>query len=235
MNLPQNIKTFLKQLPLKNMTGEKVFVAVVFFLATGQKKARINIKDVQKNWSKTLTGKAYNSGFAHRAQGHVDSCAKGKICLTDEGIEYIESLIQPGVSSKTGLLIFKKGNAYSFDKFLQGILKKATKNVDIADTWVAGNIFGSLLDEVSKTVPIRFLYSNDAGGFVSKSDKFAREYNFEKKEIKRFHDRFLLVDGRGYIIGPSLKDAADKKPATVVVLGDTDSIKLADLFLDLWI
>ncbi len=234
MHLPQNIKTFLKQLPLKNMKGEEVFVAIVFFLAKGKKKIEIAVKNVQANWSKTLIGKSYNSGFAHRAQGHTDSCGNGKICLTDEGIECIESLIQSAPTSRTGLIIFKSGSPYSFDKFLRSIFKKAKKNVDIVDTYVAGNIFDNLLDETSKAIPIQFLYGNDSGGFVSKSTRFAGEYNFQAKGSKQFHDRFIIVDGKGYIIGPSLKDAADKKPATLVILGDSDSKKLADLFLDLW-
>lgn len=234
MNLPQNIKTFLKQLPLKNMNGGEVFVAIVFFLAAGRKNVEVQNKDVKNNWSKTLIGKAHNPSFAHRAQGYVDSCGKGKICLTDEGIEYLESLIESARSSRTGLIIFKKRSSHSFDKFLRGIFKKAKKKVDIVDTYVDGNVFDNLLDEVSKSVPIQFLYGSDTGGFTSKSKRFAGEYNFNTKQSSQFHDRFILIDSKGYIIGPSLKNAADKKPATLVVLGDSDSKKLADLFLDLW-
>ena len=117
---------------------------------------------------------------------------------------------------------------------MRSVFKKATKNVDIADTYVAGNIFDNLLDEIPKTIPTRLLYGSDIGGFISKSKRFAREYNFQTKESRQFHDRFLIVDGKGYIVGPSLKDAADKKPATLVVLSDLDSKKLSDLFSDLW-
>lgn len=234
MSFPQNIKTFLKQLPLKNMKGEEVFTAIVFFLVAGEKNVEVQSKNVKNNWSKTLIEKAYNPGFAYRAQGRIDSCGKGKICLTNEGIEYIESLIETVPPSKTGLIVFKKGSTHSFDKFLRETFKKAKKNVDIVDTYVAGNIFDNLLDEVPKTTPIQFLYGNDTGGFITKSTRFATEFSFQKKENKQFHDRFLIVDGRGYIIGPSLKDAADKKPATLVILNDSDSRKLADLFSDLW-
>jgi len=94
MNLPQNIKTFLKQLPLKKMNGEEVFVAIVFFLVAGKKNIKIKSKNVKSNWSKTLIGKAYNSGFAHRAQGYTDSHDKGMICLTQEGLVLINSLLE---------------------------------------------------------------------------------------------------------------------------------------------
>ncbi len=234
MNLPQNITIFLKQFPLKDMSGEQVFVAICYYLAGAKKSVEVEVQDIKSKWSKTLIGKTYNPAFAYRAQRYLNPCGKGRVCLTDEGIEYIEPLIQPTLLSRIGLTVFKKGSAYSFDKFLRGIFKKATKNVGIADTYVAGNIFDNLLDEIPKTVPIQFLYGSDTGGFTSKSIRFAKEYNFQMKESRQFHDRFIIVDGRGYIIGPSLKDAADKKPSTLVVLSDSDSRKLVSLFLDLW-
>jgi len=234
VNLPQNINTFLKQFPIKEMRGEEIFASMTFYLANGKKKTAVEVKDIKGRWSKTFLGKIYNPAFANRAQGWVDSYGRGKVCLTDEGIEYLESLVQPVSSSRSGLTVFKKGSTHSFDKFLRSIFKKVTKNVDIADTYVAGNIFDSLLDEIPNTIPIRLLYGRDVGGFVTKSTRFAKQYSFQGKESKQFHDRFLIVDGKGYIIGPSLKDAADKKPATMVALNDPDSQKLANLFTDLW-
>ena len=94
MHLPQNIKAFLKQLPLRNMNGEEVFVAIVFFLAAGGKTVGVHTKDVKSNWSKTLIGKTYNPIFAHRAQGYIDPNGRGTICLTDEGQVYIKTLLE---------------------------------------------------------------------------------------------------------------------------------------------
>ncbi len=234
MKLPQNITGFLKQLPLKKMKGEEVFVAIVFFLANGKKNKEIETKNVKSKWSKTLIGKKYNPAFSNRAQGNLNPCSKGQMCLTSEGFDYIESLFQSVSLFSTGLKVFTKGSSHSFDKFIRSVFKKATKNIDVADTYVSGAIFDNLLDEASKDVPIRFLYGNDVGGFISKSKRFAREYSFNAKQSSIFHDRFIVVDDKGYIMGPSLKDAADKKPATLVVLGSVDSKKLINLFLGLW-
>lgn len=216
------------------MSGDKLFVVITFFLAEGHKDRHVKVRDVRGYWSKTILGKAYNPGFSNRAQGLVDSCGKGMVCLTDEGIEYIGSLMQATSSSKVGLVVFRRGSSHSFDRFLRNILKKATKSVEVADTYVAGNIFDNLLDDISKTVPIKFVYYQDVGGFATRSSRFAREYKFTSKMSRSFHDRFMVVDGRGYIIGPSLKDAADKKPAMLVILNDQDSKQLVDLFFDLW-
>lgn len=48
------------------------------------------------------------------------------------------------------------------------------------------------------------------------------------------HDRFLVIDDIGYIIGPSLKDATRNSPALVVKLGAADSRQLLRFFDGMW-
>lgn len=234
MNLPKNIVTFLKSLPLKDMRGEDVFVAVAFFLSNGSHEIEIAVKEVERNWSKGVIGKKYNSAYPTRAKGRTHSSGSGRFVLTEEGVSYVQELMGDIPTFATTLLIFKRGNAHSFDKFLRGVLKKATSGVDIADTYVAGGLFDTLLDETPTSVAIRFVYGSDVGGFVARATRFAKQYPLQVKESKEFHDRFLIIDGKGYIIGPSLKDAADKKSATLVALNASDSKKLVDLFKDIW-
>jgi len=234
MELPKNIVSFLKSLPLKDMHGDDVFVAVVFFLSSGNCDTEIEIKAVKKNWQKSVTGKKYNPAFFTRAQGRIHPINVGRLVLTEEGVSYIQKLMGEIPTYATTLLVFKQGNAHSFDKFLRSILKKAIKGVNIADTYVDGSLFDTLLDEIPKAVPICFVYGKDTGGFIQRAGRFSAQYKIIFKESKQFHDRFLIVDGKGYIIGPSLKDAAEKKPATVVVLNADDSKKLIDLFAEIW-
>lgn len=235
MELPQNITTFLKGLPLKNMRGEDIFVAIAFFLAGGSGDVEVVVRAVESNWSKGLIGKKYNSAYPTRAKGRIHSTGPGRFTLTkEEGIPYIQGIIGEIPAHVTTLVVYQAGNAHSFDKFLRGVLQKAAVNVDIADTYVAGGLFDTLLDEIPKTIPINFVYGNDVGGFVARAGRFAAQYKIQIKESKQFHDRFLIVDGKGYVIGPSLKDAADKKPATVVVLNSHDSKKLISLFDEIW-
>lgn len=234
MDLPKNITTFLKNLPLKDMRGEAVFVAIAFYLAGGSLEVEVAVKDVKKNWSKGIIGKRYNAAYPTRAKGHTHPSGAGRFLLTEEGSSYIQELIGEVPTHATTLLIFHSGNAHSFDKFLRGVLKKATVSVDVADTYVAGNLFDTLLDEVSKTTPVRFVYKKDVGGFVTRAGRFATQYKIQTRESQQFHDRFLIVDGKGYVVGPSLKDAADKKPATLVALHTSDSRKLITLFDEIW-
>ncbi len=235
MNLPCNINTFLSSLPLKSMNGEDVFVAISFFLIGGKSEAEVKIKEVKKIWSKGVIGKPYNSAYSTRAKGRTNPSGRGIICLTEEGTSYVQNLMGEVPTFATSLLVFKQGNTHSFDKFLRSVLRKATQSVFVADTYVSGAIFDTLLSEIPDNISIRFLYGSDVGGFAVRAARFSKQYKLQTKESKQFHDRFLVVDGRGYISGPSLKDAADKKPATLVVLSKVDSKKLTDLFTDLWI
>lgn len=234
MKLPQNSTTFLKSLPLKKMKGEDVLVAIAFFLCGGNVKIELENKAIKKNWSKVVIGKKYNPAFSNRAKGKIHPTGSGKFFLTDEGTSYIQELIGDTPVHLTTLLVFKHGNAHTFDKFIRGVLKTAQMSVDIADTYVAGNVFDTLLDEIPITTPVRFVYGNDVGGFLARATRFSLQYKIKIKESKKFHDRFIIVDGKAYIIGPSLKDAADKKPATVTAFNMLDSKKLVDLFENIW-
>jgi len=234
MKIPENIKAFLKLLPLKEMHGDDCFVAIVFFLTQGDKTRDVEVKNIVKHWSKVTLGKSFNSSFTTRAQGRVQPCGKGKVRVTDEGIAYIDGLLHQNRPASPRMIIFRKGNSHSFDKFLRDIFCDAKSEVNIADTFVDGSVFDHLLDEIPAGVPIRCLYGKDVGGFVVRSKRFAIQYSFTIKQSDEFHDRFLIIDGQGYIIGPSLKDAAEKKAATVVILPKSDSKPLSDLFVELW-
>ena len=216
------------------MCGDDILVAMAFYLAGGSNDAEVEVKEIQRNWSKSTFGKSYNSAYLTRAKGRVHSSSIGMICLTEEGISYAQELMGEVPTSVTTLLVFKQGNTHTFDKSIRDVLRKAVQSVDIADTYVVGGLFDIFLGEISDTVPIRFIYGTDVGGFITRAARFVKQYKFKAKESKQFHDRFIIVDGKGYIIGPSLKDAADKKPATLVVLNDADSKKLVNLFTDLW-
>ena len=218
------------------MNGRDVFVSIVYFLAKGKEGLEIESNQVIKNWKKSVIGKKYNSVFAHRAQGYTHPLKTGIITLTKEGCNLIESFLNslPLPNNNTSMIIFGEKNTHSFDKYIRNILKSANKEIKIVDTYVSGQIFDNLLDESPKNIPIKFLYKQDNGGFLNRIKRFKKEYNFQEKNSHNFHDRFIIIDEKGYIIGPSLKDAADKKPAILITLNNDDSKKLDQLFLMLW-
>src|SRR6266851_4394480 len=143
MDLTQNLKAFLKGLPLSKMSGHQKFVAVAAIQCQGDTTAEIGTKEVHKQWRKSLLGIKYNPSLYDRAQGAgwVDPTAvKGKFRLTPSGLDNLEALApdpMTGDLKKSGaLIVVNRGATHTFDKFLRTTLAAAKKEVLIADSWV---------------------------------------------------------------------------------------------------
>jgi len=242
MNYAQNLKAFLKQLPLRTMSGQQKFVSVAASHCKGDLTAEIGTHDVQKHWRKTLLGIKYNPAFYDRAQtaGWVDpSPGRGKFLLTQSGLENLEALapeLAGGDLKKSGALIIVNRKAtHTFDKFLRQLFASAQKQVFIADSYVDETIFDNVLDRIPQTNLIKLMYAHSQGTFDARVARFAKQYpKFYTKKFKQLHDRFIIVDDAAYVIGPSLKDAALNSPALVVVLGAKEKRSLEAFFNELW-
>lgn len=244
-----NKYAFLNELPLSDMSGKQKFLAVAVFCAEGQSGMEVTVKNIKSNWSKTSLGRKYNASLNTRAksEGWVNPIEnkKGVLSLTEKGIEHLKALYSgKELSQKSiskiqragGLSIFNRKKTHTFDKFLRGVLASSKNKVMIADSWVDGTIFDTVLDVVPKTTTLKFLYAKDrSGNFVNRAKRFKREYQkFEFKKYKKLHDRFLIIDKKGYVLGLSIKDAADNSPTLVVELDHDVSQLLEDFFKDLW-
>ena len=85
MNFNQNLKAFLKQLPLGKMSGHQKFVSVAAIHSKGDSGVDVSTAEVQKQWRKSVLGVKYNSAYYDRAQGAgwVDPTgSKGKFRVT---------------------------------------------------------------------------------------------------------------------------------------------------------
>lgn len=241
MNFSMNPKAFLSLLPLGKMVGRDMFLAISANLAGGKTSSEIKVSSVRSRWLKSLLGIKYHHTFYDQAQqkGWVNPVGKGVFTVTNDGIQHLEDLsglsgpISPPASG--GLYIFYEKSTHSFDKFLRGVFANAKSRVWAADSYVDERIFDNTLDSISKTLEIKLIYGNAQGTFSSRAVRFKKQYaKFNHKRYKNLHDRFLVVDNTGYVVGPSIKDAADKSPALVVALGKKDASSIADFFLHLW-
>ncbi len=241
MNFSKNLKAFLKALPLKDLSGHQMFLAVAAHYSGGDTSREVNVLDVRGCWPKVLMRKSYNPVFYNRAQqeGWVDPVRQGVFLVDEDGIQHlidVSSLGQDIISSTSGqLYIFEKKSTHSFDKFLRGIFAKAKSKVLVADSWVDETIFDNVLDSIPKALEIKLIYGHKRGTFDSRVVRFKKEYSkFINKKYSDLHDRFLVIDDIGYILGPSIKDAASNSPALVVTLSKKDSSVLAKFFQTLW-
>lgn len=178
--------------------------------------------------------------YQAKSEGWIKDSSKGLFTVTSLGYQYLDSIQKPYLSpgyhlNAYKLGIFTIGETHNFDRFLRSIFAEAASEVLIADSYVDGTIFDTLLDQIPENIAIKLLYGNRQGTFSARVKRFKTQYRyFTVKEYGLLHDRFLIIDGTGYIVGPSLKDAARKSPAVVVKLDDRDTQKLKKFFFSLW-
>ncbi len=248
MDFTENISSFLSGLPLKKMSGQEKFLAVATYLSSGDIGKEITVAEATKKWSKVVLKTNYNASCYNRATGKSwlkpVGDKKGIFTLTAKGIRHIEDLYSPQTASaviaENSLSIFEKKSTHSFDKFLRTTFSGAKSKVAIADSYVDETIFDTVLDSIPKTVPIQLIYahipSTNQTAFDARQKRFVMEYpKYAIKKFKDLHDRFLIVDDRAYIIGPSIKDAASNSPALLVALSTKDSAALEKFFNRLWV
>lgn len=238
MDFSQNSNAYFAKLP-PTLNGAEKFLAVAAYDARGVERAEVATQQIKSLWRKSILKVSYNPAYYNHAQkkGWVDPVRPGVLVITEQGAEYLHGLIGGGSLSRSssGLHIFNQKNTHSFDKFLRTALAGAQRRVLLADSYVDETIFDNVLDSVDQNVQIRLLYGRQYNSFIPRAARFKIQYaRYEMKEYKKLHDRFLIIDDSGYIVGPSIKDAADKSPALVVKLGGGDSKTLLKFFQSIW-
>ncbi len=246
MNFASNIRAFLRGFPLKKLSGHQKFLALAAHIAAGDVKYQVEKKVLVSSWLKSILGTPYNPVYYIRAQseGWVDPSSKpGFFKVTKEGLNHLADVhtgasksFDPGSKAlKEGLVIFQKREAYSFDKYLRKLLATAKHRILIADSYVGNKIFETVLDAAPKSIPLHLIFNNNSELSSARAKRFQIGWQqFVMKRYKFLHDRFMIVDNAGYVIGPSLKDAAEKSPALIVALNSPDSKKLHAFFDTIW-
>jgi hypothetical protein len=126
------------------------------------------------------------------------------------------------------------GDEFAFYIDLKGILAKAGNEVFIIDNYLNSEFFELYVTPIPKGVPIRILTDELRGNTEAVAKTFAGRGNFELRSSKEVHDRHVFVDGRGWTIGQSIKDAARKKPTYMVELGSGLVAPLQAIYEGIW-
>jgi len=246
MDYGLNVKAFLKRLPCSTMSGHQKFLSVAALIAKGDLTVQVQTNEVQSKWLKSALSVRYNPALYVRAQaaGWVDSIPDkvGTFVLTQTGIDHLLALptlkteISTGELRKSGsLVVVNRKATHTFDKYLRSIFASAKTEVLVADAWVDDTTFDNVLDVAPKSIPFRLIYAEARGNFHQRATRFATEFQkFQFKRYKPLHDRFIVVSDKGYMLGPSIKDAASNSPALVVELPAKETRLLRSFFDELW-
>lgn len=243
MDFDQPLAAFVhKYFMASKLSGHEKITVVCALLAQGTVGKPVSTALLTKSWSRTALKASYSGTFLARAQQHgwLRSEVKGQYALTEDGIGHLLAIQKLGdfissPQSKSELRLFATGQTHSFDKYLRGVLTGAGASVRIADSYVDETIFDNLLDQIPKTVKTQLMYGKSYNSYEQRAKRFKTEFpRFTHKNNPNFHDRLLIIDSVGYVLGPSLKDAASKAPASVVRLNSNDSEQIIKFFDGIW-
>ncbi len=104
MDFTQNLKAFLKKLPLKDMSGHQKFLAVAAVQCGGDTIVEIGTGEVKAGWPKAVLGIKYNPAFYDRAQGAGwvnPTGVKGRFRITEAGFENLGGHLFPNSLPET--------------------------------------------------------------------------------------------------------------------------------------
>ncbi|MGD0978664.1 MAG: hypothetical protein ABR962_05930 [Candidatus Bathyarchaeia archaeon] len=129
--------------------------------------------------------------------------------------------------------VYPQGYAYYAYKDILGILKRAEKEVIIADNYANEELINLYLEKIPNKVRIRVLTKEPRDNFMAVAKKFRIKptVDFEVRKSTEWHDRWLFVDNECWVTGQSVKDAGTK-PTYLVKLDAYDLLKKA--FDEVW-
>jgi hypothetical protein len=222
----------------RQLTHAEKVLFVVAFLGRGIVGQIVSTGTIKQAWPKSLLGVVFHSKYILESEdrGWVERIRPGQLALTDDGLARLEEMmnIEEGLplSDKTELLVFSTKKAHDFDSLLRKAFSSAKSYVLIADSYVDETIFDTLLGAIPVGVRIDLMYNHDGGNtFHQVAKRFKVQFpDFHYGHYPKLHDRYLVIDGIGFVIGPSLKDATVNAPAIVVRLDTKQSAKLITLF-----
>lgn len=209
------------------MTISKICSEIELLGHPGQNQSRLNeqLGKDKKRISRVPGKKAWRLHPKGRAE--LDLLYKDLLNPTNINLKEIR---------KVGtLMVVNKKATFSFDVFLREIIGKAKNKVLIADSYVDETLIDNYLGGISDNIIIKILYGNDFGAFQIRAKRHKTQFSkFAFLQYKDMHDRFVIIDDIGYVLGPSIKDAAINSPALVVALNSEESKLLDSFFMELW-
>jgi hypothetical protein len=110
-------------------------------------------------------------------------------------------------------------------------LKLAQKEIFVIDPYLNTEIFDVYANAIPRTVGFRLLSAKLPADVLTLAQKYAAGGNFAFRSSNSIHDRVLFADGRVWLTGQSLKDAAKKKPTYIV---EHDEPLMRGVYENIW-
>lgn len=129
---------------------------------------------------------------------------------------------------------YAAGDEFAFYKELKDVVVAATKDIFIVDNYLSTEFFELYVEPIRPGTPVRILTDKIKGTLQLVATKYAARGGFELRTSADVHDRHVFVDGRGWMIGQSIKDAAKAKPTYMVEIGVALLPNLQKIYEGIW-
>jgi hypothetical protein len=158
-----------------------------------------------------------------------------------ERIEKFEATVTSSIAELEATLpesaskgAYAAGDEFAFYRDLKEIVAAATQGIFIVDNYLNTEFFELYVQPVQAGVPLRILTDQVRGNLVAVAKMYAARGGFELRSSAEVHDRHVFVDGRGWMVGQSIKDAAKRKPTYMVEIGAGLVPSVQKIYEEIW-
>jgi len=132
--------------------------------------------------------------------------------------------------------VYDSSTPFQSVRALQSVFESAKKEIMIVDNYLGPKTLDYLMS--ANNVPVKIITELDKvdRSFNTALDAFKKEYKgaIEIKDGgKKFHGRFIVIDGQGFVIDHSIKQFAEKPTALISLIPEASGAYI-NLFKKVW-
>lgn len=129
---------------------------------------------------------------------------------------------------------YQAGDAYAFYRDLSALIISGTREIFIVDAYVDEKVFNLYVDKVLVGTSLRILTSDIRKNVLLIATLYSKGMPLQMRSTKGIHDRVIFIDGRGWLVGQSFKDAAHTKPTIMIELSESTLTNFRDAHEKIW-
>ena len=131
--------------------------------------------------------------------------------------------------------VYDVGDEYGFYTDLSRLIASAAADVLIVDAYLSRKVFDLYVGDITTAASVRLLTNlKIAPDVVTVAGMLKRKRQIELRCDARIHDRYVFIDGRGWSIGASIKDAARNSPTAMVEQAEPGLGALKGVYEGIW-
>ena len=133
--------------------------------------------------------------------------------------------------------VFGPGAVYDFFRAFNDVVASAEHSLLAVDPYMDAQVFDAYLSNCRQGVAVRLLASRYAASLAAAAVAFRQQHNvnLEVRATREIHDRLVIVDqSHCWVLGASIKDAADKKPTYFAPLPSDLVVAKVALYEGVW-